>query len=44
MTSKTHQKKMIKKRKKRANKANLKADQRRMTENHDLLHPKAATP
>lgn len=37
MTSKTHQKKMIKKRKDRAHKANRKADQKRMQRNHAVI-------
>jgi len=38
MSSKTFQKKMIKKRKKRAHKANLKADQKRMDHNHAVIY------
>ena len=41
MSSKTLQKKMIKKRKKRAHKANLKVDQRRMNKNHAVIYPAA---
>lgn len=41
MSSKTFQKKMIKKRKRRAHKANLKADQRRMNKNHAVIYPDA---
>lgn len=37
MTSKTHQIKMIRKRKKRAHKANRKADQKRMARNHAIV-------
>ncbi len=38
MSSKTYQKNMIKKRKQRAHKANLKADQKRIAKNHEVLH------
>jgi hypothetical protein len=38
MTSKTDQKKMIKKRKRHAHKANLKADQKRIDKNHEILN------
>ena len=38
MSSKTFQKKMIKKRKKRAHRANLKADQKRMDHNHAVIY------
>jgi hypothetical protein len=41
MTSKTQQIKMIRKHKKRAHKANRKADLKRMTENHKVLFPDA---
>ncbi len=41
MSSKTFQKKIIKKNKKRAHKANLKADQKRMERNHALLYPRS---
>ena len=44
MTSKTFQKKMIKKRKRHAHKANLKADQKRMKKNHDLLYRQPEVP
>ena len=40
MSSKTFQKKMIKKRKKRAHKANLKADRKRIARNREVLYPK----
>ena len=40
MTSKTHQVKMIRKRKRRAHKANRRADQKRMARNHNLLFPR----
>jgi hypothetical protein len=39
MTSKTCQKKMIKKRKRHAHKANLRADRKRLEKNHAVLHP-----
>ena len=38
MSSKTFQKKMIKKRKRRAHKANLKADRKRMAKNHAVIY------
>ena len=41
MSSKTFQKKMIKKRKKRAHKANLKADRKRMDNNHAVIYGQA---
>ena len=41
MSSKTHQKKMIKKHKRHANKANLRADRKRMEKNHAVLYPNA---
>lgn len=41
MSSKTYQKKMIRKRKKRAHKANLRADQKRIARNYQVLFPKA---
>ena len=44
MTSKTKQKKMIKIRKKHPHKANLKADQKRMAKNHDIIFPVSETP
>ncbi len=37
MTSKTNQLKMIRKRKKRANKTNRKADQKRIDRNYEIL-------
>lgn len=37
MTSKTHQIKMIRKRKRRAHKANRKTDMKRMARNHDVI-------
>jgi hypothetical protein len=37
MTSKTFQKKMIRKRKKHAHKANRKADQKRVIRNNEIL-------
>ena len=37
MTSKTYQKKMIKKRKDKANKTNRKADQKRIARNLEIL-------
>lgn len=37
MTSKTYQKKMIRKRKERTHKANRKADQKRMERNHAVI-------
>jgi hypothetical protein len=37
MSSKTHQKKMIRKRKLRAHKANRKADQKRVARNNAIL-------
>jgi hypothetical protein len=40
MTSKSHQKKMIKKRKERAHKANRKADQKRIERNHAVIFGK----
>lgn len=40
MTSKTHQIKMIRKHKRRAHKANRKADQKRLAQNHAFLFPK----
>ena len=40
MTSKTYQIKMIRKRKKRAHKANRKADQKRISQNHNVLYGK----
>ena len=41
MTSKTHQIKMIRKNKRRAHKANRKADLRRIAQNHRVLFPDA---
>lgn len=41
MTSKTYQKKMIKKKKRHAHKANRKKDQQRIAQNHALLYPPA---
>lgn len=41
MSSKTFQKKMIKKRKQHAQKANNKTDQKRIARNHEVLHSKA---
>ena len=41
MSSKTYQKKMIKKRKRHAHKANLRADRKRMEKNHAVLYPQA---
>jgi hypothetical protein len=41
MSSKTFQKKMIKKRKQHAHKANNKAEQKRIARNHEILFPKA---
>jgi hypothetical protein len=40
MSSKTFQKKLIKKKKRHAHKANLKADQQRIDRNHDVLYGK----
>jgi hypothetical protein len=37
MTSKTYQRKMIRKRKKHPNKANRKADQKRFNRNNEIL-------
>ena len=42
MTSKTHQVKMIRKRKRRAHKANRKADQKRMLQNHSVIYGQQA--
>jgi len=44
MTSKTYQKKMIKKKKRHAHKANLKADQKRMNKNHEVLYRQPEAP
>ena len=41
MSSKTYQKKMIRKRKQHAHRANLRADRKRMEKNHAVLYPKA---
>ena len=41
MSSKAQQLKMIRKHKKRAHKANRKADQKRIDQNNELLFPKA---
>ncbi len=41
MSSKTYQKKMIKKHKRHAHKANLRADRKRMEKNHAVLYPAA---
>jgi hypothetical protein len=41
MTSKTHKIKIIRKHKRRANKANRKVDQKRIDQNHAFLFPKA---
>ena len=40
MTSKTYQKKMIKKKKQHAHRANLKTDQKRIDQNHEVLYRK----
>ena len=40
MSSKTYKKKMIRKWKQRAHKANIKADQKRIDKNHAVLYPK----
>ena len=44
MTSKTYQKKMIKKKKRHAHKANLKADQKRINKNYEILHRQEEAP
>jgi hypothetical protein len=41
MASKAQQLKVIRKHKNKAHKANRKADQKRIDQNHDLLFPKA---
>ncbi len=40
MSSKTFQKRMIKKRKQHAHKANNKTDQKRIARNHEVIYPK----
>lgn len=40
MASKTYKRRLVEKRKQRANKANRKADRKRIAKNHDVLYPK----